>query len=356
MCKVPISRFFHIRAPLVAPTERVSVALVTIAPIVIAVLALPLLGQTGVSPALAANQRGVVQKVVAREVGGAIEVEIQTSGGIVSPDTQAIAGPDRIVVDFPGAVPSAVLRALKVNHGALKGVRSGLFFSDPPITRIVLDLTGPQAYKISTSDHATVVRLESAGGDRADASAPVASVLHSEHQRGDARGLSPACEQSGDRQVEHQGARLQDAALTGRPSVAAHMSPASVSVSVPIGQPSIGAAAQLRAPQEAAAPVDVPTVVPAPPAVVVTYENGMLRIHADKATLAQVLYEVHLRTQAEIAIPAGAELEKVAADLGPAPARDVLGELLNGSAYNFIFVGDELSLQRVILTRREGNF
>ena len=346
MCKVPISRFFHIRAPLVAPTERVSVALVAITPIVIAVLALPLLGQTGVSPALAANQRGVVQKVVAREVGGAIEVEIQTSGGIVSPDTQAIAGPDRIVVDFPGAVPSAALRALKVNHGALKGVRSGLFFSDPPITRIVLDLTGPQAYKISTSDHATVVRLESAGGDRADASAPVASVLHSEHQS----------EQSGDRQVEHQGARLQDAALTGRPSVAAHMSPASVSVSVPSGQASMGAAAQLRAPQEAVAPVDVPTVVPAPPAVVVTYENGMLRIHADKATLAQVLYEVHLRTQAEIAIPAGAELEKVAADLGPAPARDVLGELLNGSAYNFIFVGDELSLQRVILTRREGNF
>jgi hypothetical protein len=287
----------------------------------------------------------VVQKVVAREVGGAIEVEIQTSGGIVSPDTQAIAGPDRIVVDFPGAVPSAALRALKVNHGALKGVRSGLFFSDPPITRIVLDLTGPQAYKISTSDHATVVRLESAGGDRADASAPVASVLHSEHQS----------EQPGDHQVEHQGARLQDAALTGRPSVAAHMSPASVSVSVPSGQASMGVAAQLRAPQEAVAPVDVATPAPAPPAVVVTYENGMLRIHADKVTLAQVLYEVHLRTQAEIAIPAGAELEKVAADLGPAPARDVLGELLNGSAYNFIFVGDELSLQRVILTRR-GNF
>ncbi len=52
---------------------------------------------------------------MAREVGGAIEVEIQTSGGPVSPDTQAISGPDRIVVDFPGALPSAALRALKVN-------------------------------------------------------------------------------------------------------------------------------------------------------------------------------------------------------------------------------------------------
>jgi hypothetical protein len=79
----------------------------------------------------------------------------------------------------------------------------------------------------------------------------------------------------------------------------------------------------------------------------------MLRIHAEKATLAQVLFEVQRQTRAEIAIPAGAELEQVAADLGPAPARDVLGALLNGSAYNFIFVGEELSLERVILTRRD---
>ena len=88
-----------------------------------------------------------------------------------------------------------------------------------------------------------------------------------------------------------------------------------------------------------------------------TFENGMLRIHAEKATLAQVLFEVQRQTQAEIAIPAGAEQEQVVADLGPAPARDVLGALLNGSAYNFIFVGDELSLERVILTRRDpGSF
>jgi hypothetical protein len=89
--------------------------------------------------------------------------------------------------------------------------------------------------------------------------------------------------------------------------------------------------------------------------VTVTFENGMLSIHADKATLAQVLFEVQRQTQAEIAIPAGAEQEEVAAELGPAPARDVLGSLLNGSPYNFIFVGNELSLERVILTRRDPN-
>jgi hypothetical protein len=89
--------------------------------------------------------------------------------------------------------------------------------------------------------------------------------------------------------------------------------------------------------------------------VTVTFANGLLRIHSDKATLSQVLFEVQRQTQAEIAIPAGAEQEQVVADLGPASAREVLGSLLNGSRYNFIFVGSELNLERVILTRRDPN-
>ena len=84
-----------------------------------------------------------VQHVVVRGTGAAMEVEIQTSGAPVAPDTQTITGPDRIVVDFPGALPSVELRALKVNRGALKGIRAGLFFENPPITRIVLDLVEP---------------------------------------------------------------------------------------------------------------------------------------------------------------------------------------------------------------------
>src|SRR3981189_1073878 len=100
-----------------------------------------------------------VEHVVVRGTGAAMEVEIQTSGAPVAPDTQAITGPDRIVVDFPGALPAAELRALKVNRGALKGVRSGLFFSNPPITRIVLDLVEAQSYQISTTQNAIVVKL-----------------------------------------------------------------------------------------------------------------------------------------------------------------------------------------------------
>ena len=91
---------------------------------------------------------------------------------------------------------------------------------------------------------------------------------------------------------------------------------------------------------------------PPQPSLVVTYENGLLQIHSDKATMSQVLFEVQRQTQAEIAIPSGAEQEQVAVDIGPASSREVLASLLNGSAYNFIFVGTEEKLERVILTRR----
>src|SRR5208282_1309184 len=100
-----------------------------------------------------------VQHVLVRGSGAAMEVEIQTSGAAVAPDTQAIAGPDRIVIDFPGAMPAADLRALQVNRGGLKRIRSGLFFSNPPITRVVLDLEEPQSYQIATSRNAIVVTL-----------------------------------------------------------------------------------------------------------------------------------------------------------------------------------------------------
>src|SRR5579859_2142385 len=89
--------------------------------------------QKAVPSPVAGNSR--VQHVNVRESGDDMEVEIQLSGAPVAPNTQAIAGPDRIVVDFPGALPAAGLGTLKVNRGALKAIRSGLFFDNPPITR-----------------------------------------------------------------------------------------------------------------------------------------------------------------------------------------------------------------------------
>jgi hypothetical protein len=251
-----------------------------------------------------------------------MEVEIQTSGAPVAPDAQAITGPDRIVVDFPGALPAAELRGLKVNRGALKGIRTGLFFDNPPITRIVLDLLEPQSYQISTIQNAIVVKLSAVKQGPVSAAGAKSPDVPA----------APA-------------AKLQNAALaTDTPAAGSKVAPAQVSAAV------ANAVANTTLPLVPAVSAAAPKAL-----VTVTFENGMLRIHAEKATLSEVLFEVQRQTQAEIAIPAGAEQEEVVADLGPAPARDVLAALLNGSAYNFIFVGDELTLERVILTRRDSS-
>jgi hypothetical protein len=318
-----------------------------------------------------------VQAVSVRGNAGAMEVEILTSGAAVAPDTQAITGPDRIVVDFPGALPAAELHALEVNRGALKRVRAGLFFSNPPITRIVLDLDAPQTYKISTAQNVVVIKF----GNGSQATAKPIQVQLDLSQ-------SPT-EKSGKVQSKSAVApvaRLQNAILPGGASTATgptggalpehRAAVANVAASHDLGvghfeaphvetphveshavearaiQPAPVNSAALE-PLAALTPLPADAVVPSQPHIKVSYVGGMLQIHAEKSTLAEVLFEVQRQTQAEIAIPAGAEQEQVIADIGPAPARDVLATLLNGSHYNFIFVGNELTLERVILTRRE---
>ena len=76
----------------------------------------------------------------------------------------------------------------------------------------------------------------------------------------------------------------------------------------------------------------------APPQV--TYQDGMLTILAQNSSLGDVLREVHKHTGAAIDVPANAT-ERVAARLGPAPAREVLADLLNGSAFNYVMIGKD---------------
>ncbi len=112
---------------------------------------------------------------------------------------------------------------------------------------------------------------------------------------------------------------------------------------------------QPSAPAAVSAPAPAP--VAPPRKVEVSFSRGKLRIWANKATLAEVMAEVHRNTGAEMTMPPGAGQEPIVADLGPAPAREVLAALLNGSRFNFVIVGsdsDPSQLRGIFLTRREG--
>jgi hypothetical protein len=88
----------------------------------------------------------------------------------------------------------------------------------------------------------------------------------------------------------------------------------------------------------------------------VTYEDGMLTIVAPNSTLGDILRSVRKHTSADIDVPPTAS-ERVVTRLGPAPAREVMAELLNGSRFNYILLGspeDANALTRVVLVAKTG--
>ena len=231
----------------------------------------------------AANGPATIRRVSLGTTGTAVEIQ---SSQPVKPQVQLITGPDRLVVDFPNSIPSDDLRGVTANRGDLKSVRVGLFAKNPPVTRVVLDLKGPQAYQLIPSGNTLVVKLGS-----------------------------------------------------GAPGSAA-TSPAKTKTVVEV----------VSMPQPATPP---PPPAPPEPKVEVRYESGRMSIWANRATLAEVLDEIHRKTGADVPIPPGAQQELVVASIGPAPVREALSSLLNGSQFNFIVVGydgDPGKLKSLILT------
>ncbi|MHB8215540.1 MAG: AMIN domain-containing protein [Candidatus Sulfotelmatobacter sp.] len=230
-----------------------------------------------------------IRRVQLLRSGAQVEIEIEASERII-PQTNVLTGPDRLVVDFVNARPSAQLRNLSINRAEVKNLRVGLFSSDPPVTRLVLDLNGPQPYQVFPAGRTIMLKI---GGS----------------------------------------ASVRSAGYRATPG------PVLLNANYPT-QPT-----QVSAPPPPAGK----------PRLEVSFQDGLLSISSNKANLSEILFAIHQRTGAEIAIPAGAEQDEVAADFGPGPAPEVLAHLLNGSKFNFMILSsptDPHALDRVILSPR----
>src|SRR5271165_3838799 len=98
-------------------------------------------------------------------------------------------------------------------------------------------------------------------------------------------------------------------------------------------------------------PLDL--MAPVPPQV--SYQNGQLTVIEPNSTLGDILRAVRKQTGAEIEVPDAKE--RVVTHLGPAPAAEVMAELLNGSRFNYILLGspdDGRVLTRVVLVAKSG--
>jgi hypothetical protein len=238
-----------------------------------------------------------VRRVQVLDSKNSVEIEVEGSDRLL-PETQVLTGPDRLVVDFPNALPGNAVRNQVVNRGEVKSVRVGLFQSSPPVTRVVLDLKTAQSFQVFPYGRTVIIKVT---GSPAVASA------------------------NANNKVE-----VDDFPPAARPGLLSASYPA--------------AAGQVQTPQ-----------APAKPPLEVTFRNGLLSIRANKASLSEILFAVHQRTGAEVAVAAGAETEQVVADYGPAPAPEVLASLLNGSRFNFLILSspdNPQKLDRVILSLR----
>jgi hypothetical protein len=213
------------------------------------------------------------------------------------PQAQMIEGPDRLVIDFPNSEPGPALRRMMVNQGAVRAVRASLYSRQPPVTRIVVDLTLPQWYRIVPDASGVLVTI----GGGASAPSDPGNTIGWVSTKSPLRNTNAS----------------QPTTITQSKVVA----------SIP-----------------RAAPVN---------GVSVDFANGMLTIHAANSTLSEILFQIQKKTGAEIAIPSGTERDRVAADFGPGTPSEVLGQLLNGSGLNFVVVGSEAdphALRSVILS------
>lgn len=104
-----------------------------------------------------------------------LDVEISATMP-VTPLTQTVTDPDRLIVDLPEARPAAGLQKILISRGNLKGVRVGLLKANPPTTRVVLDLTAPTAYRVSPLANTIVIKLGNGSGPEPAPIAPTTKL------------------------------------------------------------------------------------------------------------------------------------------------------------------------------------
>src|SRR6516162_3681142 len=79
--------------------------------------------------------------------GLTIEIALSTP---FLPQGVPVTNPDRLVFDFPGFTLPAGNRQMPVNKGPVRRFRAALFQSDPPITRVVIDLKEPVTFDVKS--------------------------------------------------------------------------------------------------------------------------------------------------------------------------------------------------------------
>jgi hypothetical protein len=105
-----------------------------------------------------AQQRPVLRNVTVLRGKTSVEVHLETSVP-VKPVARVFSSPQRIVIDLPG-VRYDRSRRLSVNSGDVDDVRVALFRVNPPLTRVVVDLTHPHPYRLLPAGTTVILAID----------------------------------------------------------------------------------------------------------------------------------------------------------------------------------------------------
>ena len=106
---------------------------------------------------------------IARSKDG-FDVEVHGSGPMAA-RTMKLSGPDRIVLDIPNSVLDGRTREIPVNSNDIKDVRAARYQSQPPATRIVVDMAAMHDFEVVPGANKLVLRLKNAA-DSSDRARP----------------------------------------------------------------------------------------------------------------------------------------------------------------------------------------
>ena len=101
---------------------------------------------------------------------GSLDIEIVGNGPMTA-KAMKLSSPARVVVDIANAVPGSHNKTIAVNAGDVKAVRMGRFQSEPPVTRVVVDLAAARDFEMVPSGNKVILKVR----ENQAATAPVVS-------------------------------------------------------------------------------------------------------------------------------------------------------------------------------------
>src|SRR5437660_638358 len=99
-----------------------------------------------------------IRNVDVAPVGDQVKIEVTLTQPVV-PTVIVATNPDRLVLELPNTSSSAKQQRATVNQGGVKMVRIGLNSTNPPVTRVVLDLVEPRLYELATDGKKVTLTL-----------------------------------------------------------------------------------------------------------------------------------------------------------------------------------------------------